>query len=209
MRAKCLAFIGVFAATALFPGTGSGQASQRAIPAAIVQGLCEKYEGQPLFIAHGDTVQGNCPYIQTMAVIDKPTIIEAYRVILASSRNLAGLRTRVTSDTRCGAFEARKVKDELLVHCTTNLGAGLYPMDFYATAQGDLVRLETNVDYRKVYRAALDRALERGSISKYYDAYIDLQFDLMVNKLNATARPNDRVAVEGSIINVLVGVEKP
>ena len=46
--------------------------------------------------------------------------------------------------------------------------------------------------------------MTRGSISKFFDAYVDLQTDLQIAKLRYTAAAHDRIVDRDGAIGVLV-----
>jgi hypothetical protein len=65
--------------------------------------------------------------------------------------------------------------------------------------------METVIDYKSVYREALRRAIKRGSISRFYEPYVDLNTDLTLAKLRYTASPLDSVRLENGKISIVMG----
>ncbi len=77
----------------------------------------------------------------------------------------------------------------------------------FADAAGQLTGVATLLNFNTIYRATLDQAVSRGSISKFFDAYVDLQTDLQIAKLRYTAAANDRVVDRDGTISVVVSAQ--
>jgi hypothetical protein len=173
---------------------------------AVVQRICKKYEGQTAFVRKDGPVSIDCPYVDRLSAIDNDTVMELYRRVLTNARTLSGLRTSrdLPSDMSCGEFTEHVVGSGRMVEC----GAQLFGMDaslrFFADADGRLIRCETSSSYRNIVRAAMERAVSRGSISSFYDAYVDLTADIFVEKLRFTAGKRDQVDFKDGILSLVV-----
>lgn len=175
---------------------------------AVVQRVCAKYEGQPAFVRKDGPVSIDCPYVSRLASFDGESPIELYRRILGNARNLAGLRAsrEIPTDVSCGQFVERHVGAERIVECTAELPGEVTTLRFFADARGELTRFETAATYSKIYRAAMERAISRGSISRYYEAYIDVMTELFVERLRFTASVRDKVTFKDGVVTMVVVV---
>jgi len=132
--------------------------------------------------------------------------MESSRRILTNAKTLSGLRVSrdVPTDMSCGDKPEHKVGEERMVECSAQLIGHDAALRFYADSQGRLVRCETSTRYRDVVEAAMQRAVSRGSISRFYDAYVDLTADILVEKLRFTAGPRDKVEFKAGVLSLVV-----
>jgi hypothetical protein len=174
------------------------------LPRAVVESLCEKYEGKPAFVAHGTLQTLNCAFITQRAVVPKTSLLPEYRAILRAARTLSGLRTTtLPTDLACGAFEEHATGDTRTITCSTDLGDGMR-FDFVARRDGSLTGVRVEFDYKSMYRKGMESSKKRGKIAEYYEPWIELYTDLQIATLNVTRRENDRVDVDGDTITVFV-----
>jgi hypothetical protein len=180
--------------------------SARGLPMDVVQEICTRFEDKPLYVTEGETVSGNCPYINKLAEIEGQTALEGYREILASAKTLAGLRTPglLPSDVDCAGFKEQVSDQQRVVRCATTLPGGTIRMDFVADAKGNLRRLETTVNYLQLYSSALDRSVTRGKLTRYFPLYPELQTELIYRKQLFTAQARDKVVLRGGILTLSV-----
>ena len=193
----------------LFATTTYGQPVVRQLPAPIVESLCAKYKGVPAFVRGGEVIRIDCAYVTTLARIDAPTLAENYRQIIGSAVTLDGLRTSsaLPPDQTCGSFSEQRIGQERMIECHSLLGGQDVAFRFYADAAGQLTRVETSFNYYTIYRTTLGQAVTRGSISKFFDAYVELQTDLQIAKLRYTAAAHDRVVDRDGAISVVVSAQ--
>jgi hypothetical protein len=208
LGAKTVAWLPLIA-LGFFASTASvSHSAERQLPAAVVQRICAKYEGQPAFVRKDGLVTIDCPYVSRLATFDKESPIELYRRILGAAGNLAGLRAsrEIPTDVTCGKFVERPVGAERVVECTSDLPGEVVTLRFFANARGELTRFETAATYSKVYRAAMERAISRGSVLRYYDSYVNVMTDLFVEKLRFTASDRDKVTFKDDVVTIVVAV---
>ena len=185
-------------------GLAESQREERRLPADTTRTICKRYNGQPAFDADGKTVKINCPWVEKMSVLDTPTPVEIYRRVLDQAPKLTDLRhAKFPSDTDCGNFEEQTTTDSRKIVCRANLGE-VVSYEFVADSSGRMLRMQTSVNYKAIYRIALHKSIARGSISKFYEPYVDLNADIFLEKLKFTASPLDSVTEsQGAMVMVL------
>jgi hypothetical protein len=191
-------------AFAAHAGLAGSQREERRLPSDTTRTLCKRYNAQLAFDADGKAVKINCPWIEKMSVLDTPTPVEIYRRVLDQAPKLSDLRyAKFPPDTDCGKFEEQINTDSRKIVCRANLGeVVLY--EFMADSSGRMLRMQTSVNYKAIYRIALHKSIARGSISKFYEPYVDLNADIFLEKLKFTASPLDSVTEnQGAMVMVL------
>jgi hypothetical protein len=185
-----------------------GEGTARELPGAIVHDLCQKYDGKAAFVSNDETTRIDCDWIRKLSTINKPTVIEAFRDVLNKANTLADLRNvKFPSDIDCGRFDIQTVGDNRAVVCEGELGDKV-PYVFLADSSDTIMRMETVLDYKSIYRAAMRRSMVKERISRFYDAYVDLNTDLIIAKLRYTASPLDSVTVENGRISIVMAASK-
>lgn len=177
------------------------------LPMPVVQSICAKYEGAPAFRRNGELAKIDCPYVDRLGEINKPTLMESYHRILENAKTLSELRTfgGLPSDLSCGEFKERQQGTERVVDCSSMLAEQSVPFVFVADARGRLLRVETTFNFEHIYRLAMERAVRRGSVSEFYEPYVNLHVDLLVEKLRLTSSEGDEVTLkDGGIVAVVV-----
>jgi hypothetical protein len=188
--------------------SSQAQNEVRRLPFLSSHRICKKYEGQPAFDVDGGTTRINCPWVVKLSVLDNQTLIERFRRVLDEAPKLTDLRAvNLPPGVDCGRFEERVTADLRTINCRADLGETV-PHLFVADSSGRILRMEISVNYKNIYRAALSKAIARGSISKFYEPYVDLQTDLMVEKLRFIASSLDTVSVDGEQLSVVLSVRK-
>jgi hypothetical protein len=185
--------------------TAKAKDPPRQLPEVIIRDICAAYDGKPAFDSKDETTTINCNWIRDLSIIPQATPIEVYRDILDHAVMLADLRNaKLPSDIDCGNFDVQRVAANLSVVCRSDLGEKV-PLVFLADESGKIQRMETVIDYKSVYREALRRSIKRGSISRFYEPYVDLNTDLILAKLRFTASPLDSVRLENGRISIMMG----
>jgi hypothetical protein len=185
-----------------------GKEPARELPTVIVRDLCQAYEGKPAFDSKGETTQIDCDWIRRLSIINQPTLVESYREILDKADTLADLRNaKFPPDIDCGRFEIQTVGDNRAVVCQADPGDNV-PYVFLADSGDRILRMETVLDYKSIYRDAMRRSVVRGKISKFYEAYVDLNTDLIIAKLRYTASPLDSVTVENGRVSIVMSASR-
>src|ERR1700693_6329394 len=77
VRLPGLLTFGMLSVTATY-----GQPVARQLPTPIVESLCAKYKGAPAFFRGGEVIRIDRPYVEKLARIDVPTLVENYRQII-------------------------------------------------------------------------------------------------------------------------------
>jgi hypothetical protein len=188
-----------------FGRSASAKDAPRRLPDVIIRDLCATYDGKHAFASKGETTTIDCDWIRDLSTIPQSTPIEVYRDILDDAVMLTDLRhAKWPSDIDCGNFDVQRVGTNLSVVCRSDLGETV-PLVFLADESGKIQRMETVIDYKSVYREALRRSIKRGSISRFYEPYVDLNTDLTLAKLRFTASPLDSVRLENGKISIVMG----
>jgi hypothetical protein len=182
------------------------ESGAKQLPIDIVQRVCDKYAGKPAFVRKGEVMNIDCPYVDRLGKISEKTLVQVYREILLAAETIEGLRLsrKLPTDLFCGKFDERRQGPERAIECTSTLAGEVVPFKFISDEHGKLLRFETVFDFRKIYRSTLERAVSRGDISKFYASYVDLQTDLLVEKLRHTAQDHDIVAVNDGVVRLVV-----
>jgi hypothetical protein len=188
----------------MFNSSSQARDDVRRLSSQTSRDICKRYEGLPAFDAAGETVRITCPWVETMSILDTPTPIEIYRLVLDQAPQLSDLRSaKLPRDTDCGRFEEIAVADLRKVVCHADLGE-IVSYVFIADSHGKILRMESSVNYKNIYRIALRKAIARGKLTKFYEPYLDLNTDVMVAKMRSTATSLDIIDVdEGTISFVL------
>jgi hypothetical protein len=186
----------------------SMESSARRLPDVIVKEICERYDGKAAFEAKDETTRIDCEWVGRMAVLSRPTPIEEFRRVLDQAATLTELeQTKLPADVACGAFRVQIVGGNRMVVCRGEVDE-MGPYVFFGDAKGTIQRLEMILDYESVYRAAMRRSMDRGKISGFSEAYIDLNADIMLAKLRFTATPLDTIRVENGRISIVLNAPK-
>ena len=201
-RSEILALILLAALSACGPRVWARESRQ--LPTLIVRDLCAKFDGKPAFDSKGQRTTIDCDLVQKVSIISRPTLIETYRQILDQAATLAELRSaNVSPDLDCGHFEVQDVTGNHVIVCRSDLGE-MVPSVFVADSSDRILRLETVLDYRAIFREAMHRSVVRGRISAYFEPYIELNTDVMIAKLRFTASPLDSVTIENGKISIVM-----
>lgn len=184
------------------------QDGARRLPFQTTQEICKRYEGQPAFDREGQTVRINCPWVDKMSVLENRTPIELYRSILDQASRLSDLRSvPLPPDMDCGGFKEQSAGGERKVVCRADLGDTVEYV-FVGDSRGDILRMESSLNYKNIYRGALRKSIARGSITRFYEPYVDLQTDLIVEKMKFTATPLDSVRLQGETVSFVVAARR-
>ena len=180
--------------------------ANRQLPFPTIQALCDKFKDQPAFERQGEVTRISCPTVYRFGEIDRETLVEIYRRLMTGAGSLDKLRTlpNLPEDLVCPPGATQRGNAELLLDCRSQLGTENTAFRFYANAQGMLTRLETSLNFAKVYRAGMQRAQQRGSVSRFHEAYVQLQTELMFEKLKFTAAPQDSVTLKDGTISLVL-----
>jgi hypothetical protein len=186
----------------------SGAEPARRLPETIIRDICKKYDGKSAYESKGETTRVDCEWIGRMAVLSRPTPIEEYRAVLNGAATLTELKqAKLPTGIDCGGFKVQVVGGNRMVVCRGDVEE-MGPYVFFADAKGAIQRFETILDYESVYRAALRRSVDRGKISGFSEAYVDLNADIMLAKLRFTATPLDSIRVENGRISIVMTAVK-
>lgn len=175
---------------------------------STIDSLCAKYKNKPGFVKKGREVKLTCNFIARGAKQEEESILLLYRYILSSAQTISGLHDAykagvLPQDLSCGEFKEQSVPGGRILACESDLGE-VVPFVFHADKQGTLQYIDIKLRFKSLYRSTLERAIKRGTISKFYEPYLDLQTDFFVERLRATAGTGDTVAVNGDEINIRV-----
>jgi hypothetical protein len=186
----------------------SSAETARRLPETIIRDICKKYDGKSAFEAKGETTRVDCEWVGRMAVLSRPTPIEEYRAVLNEAATLAELKqAKLPTGIDCGGFKVQIVGGNRMVVCRGDVDE-MGPYVFFADAKGAIQRFETILDYESVYRAALRRSMDRGKISGFSEAYVDLNAEIMLAKLRFTATPLDSIRVENGRVSIVMTAVK-
>ena len=77
-----------------------------------------------------------------------------------------------------------------------------------ADKNGVLKGVKMSLRYREIRRIAAERAVRRGSISKYYDTFVDATTEVHVATWDATKLPGDTLQFDGDNLNIYVASQR-
>lgn len=174
----------------------------------VINRIVKKYKNKPGFVKNNKKVILTPSFIQKNANLKKIDIIPIYREIMNSHMTIENLSVAYSkgllpNDLNCGEFEKKSLGQFTVIDCESDLGE-ITPFVFYGKDNGQLDHVEINVNYKRVYRQSLERAIKRGVISEFYDAYVDLQTEIFVESLNSTAGPNDLITTAPEAITIKI-----